>query len=376
MPKCHFIRRRGPIHHPSAHPDKKIRRHLERISQKHKGSMARLAAQRDAFAAPTPRQDRCFTAALIENWCHHLLHNADLYAQTDLLPNIPLPSVQLKKLQPQLSLWKDLKVSNASPSLYTGQNCWPELNSSDGSACTQQLHYDGRSLAWMKKALLHQGAQLHLLTKQKVHIVNLLPNQELESNSFLLSQVRHALSLLSKTKTTIDIALPSPFAPLQRQEIFLKTWQNLQMYSEQAETVRLLISGSDLTDLLSIFSERGALNLDKRSRIFVIISDINPQIQKLFTQRQQICAQFGLAPERLTWLWLQPENNVAIFSCSQGHFHLPIYYRVVPENDNFYICNPLAANYPVLYNKFRGKIAHEGTCSCGFSAPSIELEQS
>ncbi len=376
MPKCHFIRRRGPIHHPSAHPDKKIRRHLERISQKHKGSMARLAAQRDVFAAPTPRQDRCFAAALIENWCHHLLHNGTLYTKTNLLPQLPLPSVQLKKLQPQLLLWKDIKVDNASPSLYAGQNCWPELKPSEDSASKQTRHYDGRSLAWMQKTLLHQGAQLHLLTKQKVHLLNLLSNQESDSSSFLISQVGQTISLLSKTKSKLELALPSPATPWQRQETFLKTWQNLQMRSAEAETVRLLISGSDLIDLLSIFSERGALNLDKRSRIFVVISEITPQIQKMLAQRQQICAQFGLAPEHLTWLWLQPENAVAIFSCSQGHFHLPIYYRVMPENDHFYICNPLSANYPVLYSKFRGKITHEGTCSCGFSAPSIELEQS
>ncbi len=376
MPKCHFIRRRGPIHHPSAYPDKKIRRHLERISQKHKGSMARLAAQRDAFAAPTPRQDRCFAAALIENWCHHLLHNATLYTEANLLPQIPLPSVQLKKLQPQLLLWKDVKVDNASPSLYTGQNCWPELKSSQDPASKQPRHYDGRSLAWMQKTLLHQGAQLRLLTKQKVHIFNLLPNQKSDNSSFIISQVGRTISLLSKTKSNLNFSLPSPDTPQQRRETFLKVWQNLQMRSASAETVRLLINSSDLTDLLSIFSEKGALNLDKRSRIFVVISEINPQIQKIFTQHQQICAQFGLVPERLTWLWLQPENAVAIFSCPQGHFHLPIYYRVVPENDHFYICNPLAANYPVLYNKFRGKITHEGACSCGFSAPSIELEQS
>ena len=375
MPKCHFIRRRGPIHHPSAHPDKQIRRRLERLSQKHKGSMARLAAQRDALAAPTPRQDRCFAAALIENWCHHLLYNSALYTRTDLLPQIPLPSVQLKKLQPQLVLWKDVKVDNSSPSLYTGQNFWPQVKPSE-DATIQPCFYEGRSLAWMKATLFRQGAKLRLLTKQKVNILNLVSSQESDNNTFFVSQVRQAIFLLSKTKNELSLSTYPLSMPQQRREVFFKAWQNLQKWSEQAETVRVLVSSSDLVDLLQVINDKGTLNLDKRSRIFVIISEVNPQIQQMLAQRPQIAALFGLAPEHLTWLWLQPAASIAIFSCPQGHFHLPIYYRWSQENNHFYICNPLAANYPTLYNKFGGKINHKGTCSCGFSAPSIELEQS
>lgn len=376
MPKCHFIRRRGPIHHPSAHPDTQIRRRLERLSQKHKGSMARLAAQRDVFANPTPRQDRCFAAALIENWCHHLLHNSALYTRTDLLPKIPLPSVQLKKLQPQLLLWKDVEVDNSSPSLYAGQNFWPQTNPSEGNTSIQPRLYEGRSLAWLQKTLFYQGAQLRLLTKQKVNILNLVSSKESDCNSFFTSQIRRAICLLSKTKNKLDLAISPLSMPQQRRETLINVWQNLQKWSEQAETVRLLVSSSDLVDLLQIIADKGALNLDKRSRIFVIVSEVNPQIQQMLTQRSQIAAQFGLAPERLTWLLMQPEASIAIFSCPQGHFHLPIYYRWSQEHNHFYICNPLATNYPVLYNKFSGKITPKGTCSCGFSAPSIELEQS
>lgn len=376
MPKCHFIRRRGPIHHPSAHPDKQIRRRLERLSQKHKGSMARLAAQRDVFTNPTPRQDRCFAAALIENWCHHLLHNSAFYTRTDLLPQVPLPSVQLKKLQPQLAQWKEVKIDNSSPSLYAGQNFWPQTDPSEDTTSIQPRLYDGRSLEWIKKTLFQQGAQLRLLTKQKVNILNLVSSQETESSSFFTSQIRQAICFLSKTKSKLDLSISPLSMPQQRLEALIHAWENLHKWSEQAEPVRLLISSSDLADLLQVVGDKGVLNSDKRSRIFVIISKVDAQMQQMLAKRQQIAAQFGLAPDHLTWLLLQPEASVAIFSCPQGHFHLPIYYRCGQEHNRFYICNPLATNYPVLYNKFNGKIAPKGTCSCGFSAPSIELEQS
>ncbi len=373
MPKYHFSRHGGPVHHPSAHPNKQIRRRLERISQKHKGSMVRLASQRDAFSAPTPRQNRCFAAALVENWCHHLLHNNALYARSDLYPKIPLPSVQLQKLQLQLPLWKDVKVSNSSPSLYTKQNYWPSTELSENSAQIQLHRYDGRSLAWTKKTLLNQGAQLRLLTKQKVNFLRLIPTTESADDSFWLSQMIYTICRLAKTKISLDLTIPSTTAPIQRLEVLTQAWQNLQTWSEQGETIRLIVSSSDLADLWPIISEQNSLNLDKRSRIFVLVSKIDRHIPELLNQHKQIAVHLGLDSERLTWLWLQPETNLVILSCPQGHFHIPIYYRLLQEDNNFYLCNPLAANYPVLYNKFSGKIILKEACSCGFSAPSIEL---
>ena len=374
MPKCHSLHRRGPIHHPSAHPDTKIRRRLERLSKKHKGSMVRLASQSQPFAAPTPRQDRFFAAALIENWCHHLLYNGALYGHQDLLPRIPLPSVQWLQLKAQLALWKDVEIDHSSASFYTGQNFWPPIEAEATSALLPVRRYDGRSLAWLKKTLLRQGAQLGLLTRQKVNYLNLVDDNKAKAHSFLLAQIRETLPLLSKTKKSLDLILPTIAATPLRREVFLQAWQNLQKWSEQAETVRLVIDGSDLIDFLPVISAQGKLSLDKRSRIMVIISEINPPIKKMLSQGEQIAAQFGLEAERLTWLWLQPEANIAIFSCRQGHFHWPIYYRLISENERLYICNPLAANYPVLYYKFKGKIAPPRACPCGFSAPSIELD--
>ena len=370
MPNGHFIRRRGPIHHASALPNTQIRRRLERLSQKHKNSMVRLASQRDAFSQATPRQDRCFAAALIENWCLHLLHNKELYGRSDLLPQVPLPSAQLKIWQKQLSQWKEVKVSRCSPSLHDGQHSWPSAD-----AITEQtLLYDGRSLTWAKKILLAQGAQLHLLTKQKVNHLCLSQASNLEADDFWLSQIRKTVHLLAKNKQHVNLTLPSQASLEQRQSIFVQAWQSLKLWSEQKQTARLIIDYSLVKDFLQAAARDSSLSLEKRSRIFVLISATDKNAQELLNQRNQIAAYFGLAPERLSWLWLDPETSFITWSCSQGHFHLPIYYRLSQENGQFYLCNPLSANYPNIYSKFKGKILAEYACSCGFSAPSIELE--
>ncbi|MGM9991835.1 MAG: hypothetical protein ACI376_03160 [Candidatus Bruticola sp.] len=361
MPNLHFHKRRGPVYHPSEHPNVKLRRRLIRLIQKHRGSMSRLAAQKCAFAYPSARQNRFFAAALIENWCNHLLYNQALYSRSDLVPQVPLPSSQWDALSAQLPVWYNLTVNLCYPSTYKKQRTWPQSfsNQTEGQIIDPVRSFDGNTLNWAKKILLAQGANLHLLTKQKVNYLCIRYSPNSSAYNYWNEQMGLAAQRLAQTRQICTLSVTDI---LDASAVWSEAWQSITEWSSLHRTVRIISDLDNFKALLAAVPPSFCSSLDKRSRIFVIIDGTKDKIDNLSDLRFQAASILHIQPERVSWLWCQAENAAVIWSCPEGHFHLPIYYRITQDG---HFCNPLAKNYPTLYSNLPIKFFDKCSCTCG-----------
>ncbi|MGM9998872.1 MAG: hypothetical protein ACI38Q_05720 [Candidatus Bruticola sp.] len=362
MPNPYFRKRRGPVTHPSDHPDIKMRRRLARLIKQHKGAMSRLAAQQCAFASPSSRQNRFFATALIENWCCHMLYNKELYSRSDLMPQVPLPSHQWDVLSAQLPVWNSISTSLASPSVYKNQRIWPRL-SSNQSTDREGIPvrcFDGSTLNWAKKILLAQGSRLHLLTRQRVNYLLIRNTPDSSEYNYWNEQMGQASQGLAKIKQQFTLFVSDNLS--ERRAVWESAWQRIKSWSSLQQPARIITGLNNFQALLSSAPASFYSNLDKRSRIFVIIDGMKDKIDDLAELRLKAASIFNIQAERISWLWCQAETAAVIWSCPTGRFHLPIYYRLI---DGEYFCNPLAKNYPTLYSKLPGKIFDKWPCTCG-----------